>query len=124
MRVPTLIVDDQADVRLLLRLLIDRANEGLVVVAEAASGPEALARVDESDPLVIILDEMMPDMNGLEAAAHIRARRPSQILILCSAYLDDDIIERARALGVAGCVSKQEFRELPDVIWRALGLTS
>ena len=42
MHVPTMVVDDQPDVRFLLKVLIDRANDGLVVVAEAATGAEAI----------------------------------------------------------------------------------
>src|SRR5207249_4476452 len=74
--IPTMIVDDQEDVRLLLRVLINMANEGLFVRGEAGGGVEALDRLEEDDPIVIVLDQMMPDMNGLETAAQIRTRRP------------------------------------------------
>ena len=48
--ITTLIVDDQQDIRMLLRVLIDAANDGLKVVAEAASGREAIAEVDRGRP--------------------------------------------------------------------------
>jgi two-component system, response regulator YesN len=115
-----MIVDDQEDVRLLLRLLINMANDGLFVQGEAGGGAEALARLDEDDPIVIVLDQMMPDMNGLETAAEIRSRRPDQIIILCSAYLDRDVIEQAHAVGVRFCVGKEEVRSLPDIIRAAV----
>lgn len=118
--IPTLIVDDQADVRMLLRLLIDAANEGLVVIGEAASGAEAIASIDEQEPLVVILDEMMPHMTGTETANRVRQSRPSQILILCTAYLDDAVIERARAVGMDGWLDKQEITQLPDLIRRVV----
>jgi two-component system response regulator DesR len=118
--IPTLVVDDQDDVRLLIKVLIDMANEGLEVVAEAASGSEALARAAEFDPLVVILDEMMPGMDGLETAARMRATRPAQIVILCSAYLDDDVIARARDAGIVHCVPKAQVQDLPDVIRAAV----
>ena len=73
MRMPTMVVDDQPDVRFLLRVLIDKANDGLVVVAEAATGAEALDRAEEHDPLVIVMDEMMPGMSGIEAVQRLRA---------------------------------------------------
>ena len=120
MRVPTLVVDDQPDVRLLLKVLIDKANEGLVVVAEASTGAEALERADETDPLVVILDEMMPGMSGLETVDHLLRRRPTQVIILCSAYLDDELVERARKAGVLHCISKDEVGDLPDLIRRAV----
>lgn len=114
-----LIVDDQSDVRLLLRTVIDRANRGLRVVAEASSGPEALQQAAQCHPTVVVLDEMMADMSGLETAEHLRARHPSQIVILCSAYLDEGVIARARQIGVHAWLSKDELRELPGLI-RAL----
>lgn len=120
MDIRTMIVDDQADVRLLLRTIIELANEGLTVEGEAATGPEALDRLEGDDPVVVILDQMMPDMNGLETAVHIRERRPRQIIVLCSAYLDDDMVEQARMVGVQWCVGKEEVRRLPDVIRNAV----
>src|SRR3954452_13106938 len=98
--ITTLIVDDQQDIRLLLRLIIDTANEGLTVVGEAASGPEALTEVERIEPLVVVIDEMMPEMTGTEAAEQVRRSRPAQIIILCTAYLDDRIVERARRIGM------------------------
>lgn len=120
MEIRTLIVDDQPDVRLLVRLVIEVANEGLVVSGEAAGGQEALERLEDDDPVVVVLDQMMPDMNGLETATRIRARRPRQVIVLCSAYLDDDMVEQAREVGVQWCVGKAEVRTLPDVIREAV----
>ena len=114
--ISTLIVDDQADIRLLLRVLIDAADEGLVVVGEAASGLEALESIDAQQPLVVVLDEMMPNMSGTETATRVRESRPSQILILCTAYLDDAVIARARAVGMDGWLDKQEIAQLPALI--------
>lgn len=123
MRVPTLVVDDQPDVRFLLKVLIDKANDGLVVVAEAGTGSEALQQADATDPLVVVLDEMMPGMSGLETVDHLRRRRPSQVIILCSAYLDDELVERAKAAGVVHCISKDDVGDLPELIRRAAATT-
>jgi CheY-like chemotaxis protein len=114
--IPTLIVDDQADVRMLLRVLIDAANDGLFVIGEAASGAEALQSIDAQQPLVVILDEMMPNMTGTETATRVRESRPTQILILCTAYLDDAVIARARAVGMDAWLDKQEISQLPELI--------
>lgn len=121
MEIGALIVDDQADTRLLLRLLIDAADEGLFVAGEAASGAEAVEHADSDDPLVIILDEMMPEMNGVEAATLIRSQRPTQVIILCSAYLDQGVIDRAHAAGIRHCITKDQIRKLPDLIREAAG---
>lgn len=124
MEIRTLIVDDQPDVRLLMRMVIEIANEGLVVSGEAAGGQAALDKLDAQDPVVVVLDQMMPGMNGLETAARIRARRPRQVIVLCSAYLDDDMVEQARVVGVQRCVGKAEVRTLPDVIREAVRAAS
>ena len=112
----TMVVDDQDDVRTLLRMMIELANDGLIVGCEASSGDDALAKVDACDPTVIVLDEMMPGMNGIETAAKIRARRPDQRMIMCSAYLDADIERRARECGVVAFVHKDDIRDVPGVI--------
>jgi DNA-binding NarL/FixJ family response regulator len=120
MNIRTMLVDDQQDVRVLMRLIIEAANRGLSVVAEAESGSDALAQLDATDPLVIVLDQMMPEMSGLEAAAHMRDQRPHQVIILCSAYLDNETIHRADELGLRACLPKEEISRLPDVIRRAV----
>jgi DNA-binding NarL/FixJ family response regulator len=118
--IPTLVVDDQPDIRLLIRVLIDMADEGLGVVGEAANGTEALERAKEVNPLVVVLDEMMPGMDGVETASRLRASRPAQIVILCSAYLDEDVVARALAAGIVQCVPKARVDELPDIIRAAV----
>jgi CheY-like chemotaxis protein len=117
-QITTLIVDDQQDIRLLLRILIDAANDGLSVIGEAASGQEAIAEVERIEPVVVVFDEMMPEMTGSEAAAHVRRLRPAQIMVLCTAYLDEQVIERARAAGMDAWLAKQDVAELPDLLRR------
>jgi CheY-like chemotaxis protein len=116
--ITTLIVDDQKDIRLLLRMLIESANDGLSVIGEAASGAEAIAQLDDLEPAVIVFDEMMPEMTGVEAATRVRQARPGQIMILCTAYLDQHVIDRAQAAGMNAWLSKQDVMELPDLIRR------
>ena len=113
-----LIVDDNEDIRALLRAVIERANEGLEVAAEAADGLEALARWREHRPDVVILDERMPGTSGLDVAAEILAEHPEQSIILFSAYLDPDMIRRAEELGVRACLSKDRYRDIPAALWR------
>ena len=112
----TLIVDDQDDIRLLLRIIIERENAGLRVVGEASSAAEAVDRVGDLDPVVIVLDERMPDRNGLSALEELKADRPYQLVILCSAYLDEDVIGRARELGVSAWIGKDQMHVLPTLI--------
>ena len=121
MPIGAFIVDDQADVRLLVRMIIEAANNGLFVSGEAASGQEAMDRLDETDPAVIVVDEMMPGLSGIETAVLILRRRPGQRIILCSAHLDDELIERADAAGIRVCLTKDQAREIPGAIRALVG---
>jgi DNA-binding NarL/FixJ family response regulator len=121
MAIAALIVDDQADVRTLIRLFIKTANCGLVVAGEAADVKEALAQLDSLNPDVVVLDEMMPGISGIEAAALILKRRPGQALVLCSAHLDDNLRRRAEAAGIRACLSKDRIDELPAVVMAVVG---
>lgn len=111
-----MIVDDHADMRALVRLVLETANEGICVGCEAASGAEALDRIDECDPAVVILDEMMPEMCGLEAAQHILQRRPEQRFVLFSAFITDDLRQRALDTGIRICLPKDHFDLLPEAV--------
>jgi CheY-like chemotaxis protein len=115
MSVRTMIVDDQEDIRLLLRAVFETASD-VVVACEAATGAEALDILETCDPRVVVLDQMMPGLNGVETAERMLARRPGQLVVLCSAYLDDVIEHEAKLVGIAALVHKDDVRELPSVI--------
>jgi DNA-binding NarL/FixJ family response regulator len=119
-RIGTLLVDDEADIRLLLRRMIEAADGELCVVGEAADGTEALACIDELDPDVVVLDQRMPGPTGLETAEAILARRPQQRIVVCSAQMDADLRRAARDVGVHLCLSKLEILELPDALRRVM----
>ena len=113
-----LVVDDAPDMRFLARAVLE--SSGLRVVAEAADGPEALLRFRDLDPppvpTVILLDNQMPGPSGLEVAAEILTTMPDQLIVLFSAYLSDEVIAEATAMGVAACVSKVDVNNLAAII--------
>ncbi len=113
-----LIVDDDEDMRFLLRAVIERANEGLQVAGEAGGADEAMAQWRSLGPDVIVLDHRMPGMTGLQVAEAILAEHPAQSIILFSAYLDDELLERASAVGIRACISKDRYDDIPDALWR------
>jgi CheY-like chemotaxis protein len=113
-----LVVDDDADMRFLARSVLE--GSGIEVAGEAADGAEALAKLEELNPppipTVVLLDNQMPGLTGLEVAEQILRERPEQIIVLFSAYLDADIIAKAQRLGIASCVSKNDAMDLPEIL--------
>ena len=116
-----LVVDDEPDMRELARMILEL--DGLEVV-EAADGTEALeqffALAPPPVPAVVILDNRMPGLTGLQVAESMLAHHPDQAIIVFSAYVDQDLEAAARALGVAKCISKTEARHLPSMVRRLL----
>jgi two-component system, NarL family, invasion response regulator UvrY len=110
-----LIVDDEPDIRLVLRLTM-RPWERLEVVGEAGSGSEAIAICEQSRPSIVLLDQMMPGMTGLETAREILHRWSDQLIVLCSAYLDEDIRIAAEEVGIRAAISKDKLQAVPGMI--------
>jgi CheY-like chemotaxis protein len=104
-----MLVDDVDHVRRMLRNMLDL--DGFEVVAEAGSGPEAVDVVVGAEPDIVVVDYKMPDVDGLETAARVRAVRPDQVMILYTAFVDADLEARARAVGVSVVLGKVEGLE-------------
>ena len=111
-----LIVDDEEDMRLVMRVGLNLANEDLVVVGEAADGESALAMADELDPTIVVLDQRMPGLSGLETAVALLERRPGQRMMLCSAFLDDRLRRQALEVGFGRCIEKNDIPQLPELL--------
>ena len=101
-----MVVDDTAHVLRMLSAML--SLDGFEVVSEAAGGQAAIEAVDDADPDVVVMDYRMPMMDGLTAARRIRARRPSQIIVLYTAFIDEDLERRAEEVGVSLCIGKVE----------------
>jgi len=104
-----MVVDDTDHVRRMLRSMLEL--DGFVVVAEAASGPEAVDLAAAATPDVVVMDYRMPGMDGIDAARAVRERRPEQVIILYTAFLDEDLVRRAHDAGIAACLGKTEGLE-------------
>ncbi len=112
------VVDDEPSMRMLARVFLQRG--GFNVVDEAEDGPQALERFQDLNPppvpSVVLLDNRMPGLTGLEVAEQMLTQHPSQVIVLFSAHIDDAIEDKAREIGIAACVSKSDVSRLSTII--------
>lgn len=117
-----LIADDQKGIRKLLCELFKR--DGWEVML-AEDGEEAIARALAFKPHMIVIDMKMPNMNGLEAAAHILAHLKDANIIMITAYGETRVAEEALKAGVKKCITKPfDIFELLSVVNEMAGKES
>ena len=103
------IADDHPVVREGLRITFRRP--GIAVVGEAATGSEAVERVRELRPDVVLMDIRMPDLDGLEATAIVKEEAPSTSVIIITSHESKDHLRRAIEAGAAGFILKGMSRD-------------
>lgn len=114
--VRVLIVDDHAIVRKGIRALLSEAG-GFEVVGEASNGRSAVLAAEETNPDVILMDLLMPGMDGIEATRQITGRQPkTRILVLTSFAADNKVFPAIKA-GALGYLLKDSS---PDELVRAI----
>lgn len=104
-RIRVLLADDHAMVRQGIRRFLEETDD-IEVVAEATSGREALERIGEHRPDVVILDIRMPEMSGVEAARRIKDRYPQTRVLVLTAYDDEPYIFALLQAGADGYILK------------------
>ena len=118
-KIRILLVDDHAILRGGLRKLLETEPD-LAVVAEAATGVQALDIIRSVQPDVTLLDVNLPDLNGLEVAARLKAERQTTAVVLLTAYDDpEQEVHAMRAGAVAYCAKAIEPARLFEVIRQA-----
>ncbi len=110
-----LIVDDEPDLRVLLRTMLS-IDQRVEIAGEAADGAEGLALFRALRPDVLVVDQRMPVLEGMEVAARVLADHPDQTVILMSAFLNDAIVEQATGLGIRRVMGKQNLMDIVDEI--------
>jgi len=100
-----LIADDHALVRAGIRALVERIK-GVVVVAEAGKGSEALKLIDELQPSLILLDITMPDGSGFDVLEHVVKKLPNIRVIVLTVHEAGEYAIRALREGAAGFLPK------------------
>lgn len=111
-----LVIDDEPESRLELRMTITSVGPPLRWAGEAADAFEGMSLWRMLEPDVVVLDQVMPEIDGLTVARAIRDRDPRQAIVLCSTTVTPELERRARDVGVRACVSKREPHRLAEVL--------
>jgi len=133
--IQVMIVDDHTMVREGIKILLDE-YEDIHVVGAAANGLKAIELVEQLNPNVVLMDMIMPGMDGIEATRRITAIRPDQHILILTGFLDDARLPEVIQAGALGCVEKtikpeelvQSIRNVcsgtpafsPGIAWRVL----
>lgn len=102
-----LIVDDSPLVRQRLRDMLQQHSRWMVC-GEAANGRDALEKAQVTNPDVIVLDFLMPGMDGLQTAREIGKLLPSIPILMFTMHLSRQLVEEARNVGIRGAVAKSD----------------
>lgn len=118
--VTVLIVDDHALVRIGLTHVLE-STPGFRVVGDAADGREAVDAARRLKPDLVLMDVVMPEMDGADATAAILAERPQTRVIVLTSFVEADGIARALRAGAHGALLKTVApRELAEALRRVV----
>ena len=111
-----LLVDDHSIFRKGCQALLEQA-EDITVVGEAETGQEALEKIEELQPTIVVLDLNLPGLNGIDIIRRLRKYQQAVKIVVLSVYQDDMHVHRALESGAAAYVVKQgAAEELVDAI--------
>lgn len=108
------IAEDHLMVRSGIRALLEKSGE-VHILGEASNGQEAIEMVQRLRPDVLIMDIMMPRLNGIQAAENIRKLRLPTYILLLSMYSDEGLVYQALQSGVKGYVLKSSVSD--ELLW-------
>lgn len=119
--ITVLLADDHTMFREGLQCLLE-SEKDFSIVGQSENGRDAIALATKLHPDVLVMDVIMPQLNGIEAAKQIhRATSGKTKIIFLSAYDDDQYIEKALTIGAAGYILKDTaYETLPEAIRKAL----
>src|SRR3954451_514670 len=109
-RIRVLIVDDHSVVRMGLRVFFDLQDD-ITVVGEAADGSEGVAMARRLEPDVVLMDLLMPNMDGVTAIGRIKAERPETEIVTMTSFIEEEKVTAALEAGASGYVLKDAEAE-------------
>lgn len=110
-----LVVDDNPAVRRYLRAILEQQS-AWQVCGEARTGVEALQKVFDVHPDLILLDQQMPDLNGVDVAKRISQAFPKIPMLMVTLHLSKQLAEAAREAGIRGACAKQDIGALVEAV--------
>ncbi|HZQ68296.1 MAG TPA: response regulator transcription factor [Terriglobales bacterium] len=113
MQTRILIVDDSPLVRQRLRDLLQK-HVDWIVCGEAANGVDALKKVQELHPGLIVMDFLMPGMNGVQAAREISKLVPDIPIFMLTMHMSHQLEEEARRAGIQGALAKTQVSRVVE----------
>jgi NarL family two-component system response regulator LiaR len=117
--ITVLLVDDHEVVRQGVRAFLG-AHPEFEIVAEADSGATAVKMAEEHVPDVVLMDLIMPDMDGVEATRHVKNSSPrTQIVVLTSYHEDEHIFPALQAGAISYVLKDVKMEELAEAVKRA-----
>jgi DNA-binding NarL/FixJ family response regulator len=109
-RIRVLIVDDHAVVRSGLKVFFDLQPD-IEVVGEAADGSEGVAMARRLEPDVVLMDLLMPNMDGVTAIGRIKAEKPEIEIVTMTSFIEEEKVTAALEAGASGYVLKDAEAE-------------
>jgi NarL family two-component system response regulator LiaR len=117
--ITVLLVDDHKLVRQGVRAFLE-AHDEFLVVAEAESGAEAVQLAEEHIPDVVLMDLIMPEMDGVEATRQVKNTSPRTQIVVLTSYHEDEHIFPALEAGATSYILKDiDMEELAEAIRRS-----
>lgn len=104
MSIKIAIIDDTPFIREIIRNIVEKNQ--IEVVFEASTGDEAVELMLKHNPDVIIMDLVMPKMNGIEATKLILQEKPNMKIIVCSTVTNEELVNRAMQAGAKSYIYK------------------
>jgi two-component system, NarL family, invasion response regulator UvrY len=110
-----LVVDDNPAVRHYLRSILEQQNTWRVC-SEARTGAEALQRVENSLPDLVLLDFQMPDLNGLDVAREIHRLWPKIPILMITVHMSQQLATAAKEVGIRGACAKSDVGSIVEAV--------